>query len=74
VRRSEPPPEEDLRNRRNVGNRHVSGDLVIESWSTDAGRFDASPDRVNEWTIALPEKLINDIRAKLRAEKTTTPD
>ena len=44
-------------------------DLVIESWRTNEGRFDASPDRVNEWTITLPDELIRDVRAKLRCQE-----
>jgi hypothetical protein len=44
--------------------------LVIESWRMNAGSFDARPDRVNEWTITLPEPLINFVQAKLRTEKT----
>jgi hypothetical protein len=71
----EPPTDDDLRNGRS-GNAQtvVAQDLVIESRRTNFGSFDARPDRVNEWTIALPEPLINLVRARLGAEKPPNPD
>jgi hypothetical protein len=75
VLRPEPPTDEDLSNGQRFGNGHVVGprDLAIESWGSDAGRFDAGPDRMNVWTIALPEKLIDVVRAKLKAEANPPP-
>jgi hypothetical protein len=72
----QPPTDDDLKNGRSVGNVRTSGpqDLAIESWRTDAARFDAGPDRTNEWTIKLPDKLTKVVRAILDAEKTATPD
>jgi hypothetical protein len=75
--RQEPPIEEELRTGGgNFGfNVPVIGrlGLSVESWSKIATRFEARPDRVNEWTITLPEELIKVVRAVVKTDKTPKP-
>ena len=77
--RQQPPSDEELRTR---GGMMVGGQTTIgiagvvlpkESWSKVATSFDARPDRVNEWTITLPEELIKAVRGKLKADGTRKP-
>jgi hypothetical protein len=46
-------------------------DLVLpwESWSQTATSFEARPGQVNEWTIPLPDELIEAVREKLKDKK-----
>jgi hypothetical protein len=75
--RQEPPTEEELRT--GGGNLGFSGSVIgglglsVESWSKIATRFEARPDRVNEWTITLPEELIKVVRAVVKTDKTPKP-
>jgi hypothetical protein len=41
--------------------------LSVESWSKIATPFEARPDRVNQWTITLPDELIKAVRTALKA-------
>jgi hypothetical protein len=41
-------------------------DLPMEFWNKSAKGFEARPDRVNEWTIPLPDELIKAVRERLK--------
>jgi hypothetical protein len=75
--REEPPTEKELRS--GGGNFGFSGSVIgslglsVESWSKIATRFEARPDRVNEWTITLPEELIKVVREAVKTDKTPKP-
>jgi hypothetical protein len=75
--REEPPTEEELRT--GGGNFGFSGSVIgslglsLESWSKIATRFESRTDRVNEWTITLPEELIKVVRATVKTDKTPKP-
>jgi hypothetical protein len=76
--RQDPPTDEDLRATTRA--EPMSGSIAIpglvlpkESWSNITTRFDARPDRVNEWTISLPDELIKAVREKQKADKSTKP-
>ena len=65
--RQEPPNEEELRVPTVWSGGHailLTEGLTIpkESWSKINGNFEARPDRVNKWTITLPEELIKAVR------------
>jgi hypothetical protein len=66
--RQEPPTDEELRTER-PGHIQIPG-LVIpkESWSKINARFEARPDRLNEWKVTLPEELIETVRVGLKAD------
>jgi hypothetical protein len=43
--------------------------LPREYWSKTAAGFELQPGQVNEWTIPLPEELLQAVRTKLKAKK-----
>ncbi len=47
-------------------------DVVIpwESWSKSVTSFEARPGQVNEWTITLPDELVQAARKRLKAAKS----
>ncbi len=45
-------------------------DLPIEYWNRARNEFEAKPGKVNEWTIRLPDELIQAVRAALKADTT----
>jgi hypothetical protein len=47
--------------------------LSERSWSELGGHFNAVPDRVNEWTITLPEELIKVVREVVKTDRTPKP-
>jgi hypothetical protein len=73
--RQEPPTEQELRAGRNALSGHITIGieglrLPKEPWSKVATSFDALPDRVNEWTINLPDELIKAVREKLKGRSS----
>jgi hypothetical protein len=71
--RQEPPTDEELRTGRTmmIGQTQIPG-LVLpkESWSKINSPFEARPDHLNEWTIALPDELIRTVRAGLKVDRS----
>ena len=69
--RQEPPTDDELRTEGPLmmSQMQIPG-LVLpkESWSKINSRFEARPDHLNEWTIALPDELIRTVRAGLKAD------
>jgi hypothetical protein len=62
----------------NVQNLETELDLPEKSWSKVDRRFEARPDRANDWVITLPDALIKAVRAAIKAkpsgkQKLTAP-
>jgi hypothetical protein len=73
------PTDVELANERNFrdGGTQIGIESLLiprESWAKFATGFDARPDRVNEWTITLPDQLIKAVRAKLKGNETAKPE
>jgi hypothetical protein len=74
--RQAPPSESDMKGGRHVrmtgGGTQIAFEglqLSVASWSRTTKQFVAGPDRVNDWTVTLPEELINAVRQKLETDK-----
>jgi hypothetical protein len=72
--RNDPPTEDELKPRpRMAGGGTVyplsTSPLSVEAWSQLASGFEVRPGRVNEWTISLPDELVQAVRERLKAAK-----
>ena len=57
----------------NVQNLETDLDLPEKSWSKVDRRFEARPDRANDWVITLPNALIKEVRAAIKAKPSGKP-
>jgi hypothetical protein len=72
--RSDPPTAEELKTPQFPGGVTMvpaeNLELPMDYWSRIGGSFNARPGQVNEWTIPLPDKLIQAVRKKVKAAKS----